>query len=280
MKKFLGITLALVLVLALAITSSAALSSSWRVATPYTTGYEGGSVTTAGSSIVIEATPSTNYKMAGVVFKDKVAVNGLEVVFRLTFDNPAGYGAPGYCFGIELSSDTYGDFVAYTDPGVMAGNTMSIGCDPAKTAAWAFYPSSEGVVDIYGAMNSLVPVSFADEHATASFAADITVKFVVNGANIDFYVNGSKKAAYSAPKADVLDSNGKANLAFFCNGYGSAGLSATLKSVNGVAANDWTGTAASGTTTPDTADIDVVVIAAAAIVALAAVAFVYKARKA
>ena len=280
MKKFLGITLALVLVLALAITSSAALSSSWRVATPYTKdGHEAGSVVTAGSSIVLEATPSSWHKMAGVVFKDKVAVNGLEVVFRLTFDNPDGYGAPGYCFGVELSSDTYGDFVAYTDPGVMQGNSMSIGCDPAKTAAWAFFPTSEGVVDIYGAMNSLVPVSFTDEHATASYTADITVKFVVNGDNIDFYVNGSKKAAYSAPKADVLDSNGKANLAFFCNGFGAAGLSATLKSVNGVAANDWTGTAASGTT-PDTADIDVVVIAAAAIVALAAVAFVYKARKA
>ena len=287
MKKLLVILTALTLIFALAISSSAAtLSSNWKNLAAYTSGYTAGTVTVnSDDSIILDtATDGTgNYNQAGIGFKDKVAVNNLTIVLDVGIADASTAGAAaGLGFGVLLSGDTIGDFVAYTATNnVLGGNTMAPGADLAKTAAYFAWFNTASTYGFYGALGGLTAGKVTlDQPVNVNANSEVTVKFVVNGDNIDFYVNGSKASAFSVAKADILDSNGKANLAIFNMGLGWAGQVVTVKSVNGVAANDWTGTAASGTTTPDTADIDVVVIAAAAIVALAAAAFVLKARKA
>ena len=286
MKKLLVILTALTLIFALAISSSAAaLSSNWKNLAPYTTGYTAGTVTVnSDDSIILDTfTDGTgNYNQAGIGFKDKVAVNNLTIVFDVGIADASTAGlAAGLGFGVLLSGDTIGDFVAYTATNnVLGGNTMAPGADLAKTAAYFAWFNTASTYGFYGALGGLTAGKVTlDQPVNVNANSEVTVKFVVNGDNIDFYVNGSKASAFSVAKADILDSNGKANLAIFNMGLGWAGQVVTVKSVNGVAANAFTG-AASGNTTPDTADIDVVVVACAAIVALAAVAFVLKARKA
>ncbi len=286
MKKLLVILTALTLIFALAVSSSAAtLSSNWKNLAAYTTGYTAGTVTVnSDDSIILDtfADGTGHYNQAGIGFNAKVAVNNLTIVFDIGIADASTAGVnAGLGFGVLLSGDTIGDFVAYNATNnVLGGTTMAPGTDLAKTAAYFAWFNTASTYGFYGALGGLTAGKVTyDKSVNVNANSEVTVKFVVNGDNIDFYVNGSKASAFSVAKADILDANGKANLAIINLGLGWAGQVVTVKSVNGVAANAFTGAAASGTT-PDTADIDVIVIAGAAIVALAAVAFVLKARKA
>jgi hypothetical protein len=285
MKKVLAIALTLTLVFALAVSSSAAsLASTWTEHWDAAAGI----VSVADDGAITLNADNQGFQNIAIVYNDKVPVNNLEIAF--TIENlytgadgllPAAIGA---ILGIEISAEKATGIVAYTASGTMGGNKNGLDLDATKTAGLVFLHTLDGAdikLGMFGGMQSLVPMDYTMTHnfatADATGKTDVTLKLVVNGDVVDVYINGTKIDAASFPKADVLDADGKAYLSFTNGSYGGAHINATIKTINGQAANAFVPAA---NTPAGPADIEVVAIAGAMIIALMAAAFVVKARKA
>ncbi|MBR2328246.1 MAG: hypothetical protein IKA51_06520 [Clostridia bacterium] len=279
MKKILAIALTLTLVFALAVSSSAALATTW-------TEIEGGP---AWGTVSVEADGSIKmvgdgggFSQAGVLYGSKVPVDGLELKLKV-----ANATAPGqisaaaivYLSGAAIENSFTPEGDNDSTHNIFAGNSYSVMCDTTKTAAYVIAPQDGTVAKIHGGIYSLLVSELGLGWDNASLAtvdyAEFTIKFEVEGDKVELYVNGTKVEGYGLDKANIVDADGKAYLAVTTNGYGTAVQDVTLVTVNGTAANAFVPAAPVGP-----ADIEVVAIAGAMIVALMAAAFVVKARKA
>ena len=282
MKKLFSVLLLLTLALALALSASAAELSSSYSALDYCPDIIGVapeaeiSVTDEGAVRIA----ATNGWMSngGVVFGKKVKVDGLKVVvsveFNLMEDNTVGAN----CYAAVNLSKTKP--TALTLDGIIEGRTAGI--DEAHEDGVLFSISRNGQ-NAAGYILEGDNYNWANSYnAGYTNGSDVTLEFFVGENVITFKANGKTLKDPDgndvAVDKSVLDADGKAYLSFNAQGYGAASVDFAVKKINGVAANSFTGT--SGGTSPDTADIDVVIIAGAMIVALAAAAFVLKARKA
>ncbi|MBQ2945220.1 MAG: hypothetical protein IJD95_01475 [Clostridia bacterium] len=299
MKKIISIALTLTLILALAVSGSAAsLASSWTEIV--NSCVDGGGIQEGAGEATVDAngyifldnsapTPHSNYSKASVVYNSKIAVDGLEIVLKPEnlFNAPGLPGkTDGYLtsyFSVNLSADKPTDFVPFnaadTSKNPMAGAANGLNYTNATGAAATF--ALDGGIDnwswtLFGGWISAISVDFA--HCTGNWDdnTDMTLKFVVSGDTVKILING-EDTGVSFAKSAVLDSDGKAYLSFLASGFGAANTNLTIKTINGSAANSFT---ASAGAPAGPADIEVVAIAGAMIVALMAAAFVVKARKA
>ncbi|MBQ2946028.1 MAG: hypothetical protein IJD95_05645 [Clostridia bacterium] len=289
MKKILAIALTLTLVFALAVSSSAAtLSSAWEEKFN-AAGTSEGVVTVDGSNAINLAAPagadSTWWTSAGVAYGEKVAIDGLEIAFNLAaFEWNAAFSYNSY-FALTVHGAPVSDFGI----GPMVGSrAYSLVTTDTNGFVASFGGDTLGLfVDALGGSYSLL------ERANVTAGADSTLKLVVEEGAIKFLVNGTKVTVYdeeaeaevdfAIEAANILDADGKAYIAFALVGEGGITntTGVTIKTINGQAANSFNGQAAGGSTpVPGPADIEVVAIAGAMIVALMAAAFVVKARKA
>lgn len=247
MKKVLAIVLPLLIILSLvsAVSAAGTLSSNWKEAVPFTKqGHEPGFIDIgAAGEIVLDTTGGNNYLHSGIVYGEKVKVDGLTV--DLEVDGLAveiAGASAGYGFCILLSSGEIGDFAAYTDKNnIMTGNTMCPTCDTSKTAGYFFCLKDSDNFGVYGGNVSLNPVRYGAEIPAVPMDVPLHVVFSVEDGKIVTEINGNKFTAMNVDAEKVLDENGKAHFSVFNMGVGWAGAIVTVKSVNGVAANEWAG---------------------------------------
>ncbi|MBR2328247.1 MAG: hypothetical protein IKA51_06525 [Clostridia bacterium] len=284
MKKILAIALTLTLVFALAVSSSAAtLASAWEEKFN-AAGMTEGVVTVDGSNAINLSAPNGNWPQAAVAYGEKVALDGLEIAFNLAaFEWDAAFSYNSY-FALTVHNAPISDFGIAPLVGVRA---YSLVTTDTNGFVASFGGNTLGLfVDALGGSYSLL------ERANVTAGADSTLKLVVEEGAIKFLVNGTKVTVFDEEaQADVdftidatniLDADGKAYIAFSLVGEGAIAnnTGVTIKTINGQAANSFNGQAAGGNTPVGPADIEVVAIAGAMIVALMAAAFVVKARKA
>ncbi len=299
MKKIISIALSLTLILALAVSGSAAsLASSWTEIV--NSCVDSGGIQEGAGEATVDAngyilldnsapTPHSNYSKASVVYNSKIAVDGLEIVLKPEnlFNAPGLPGQnEGYLtswFSVNLSADKPTELVPwnYSDPTVSPMNGASSGLNYKNTTGAAATFALDGGVDnwswtLFGGWISAINVPFANCTGNWDDNTDITVKFKVEGDNVVIYIDGETTGVTFA-KSAVLDADGKAYISFLAGGFGGANTNLTIKTINGSAANSFT---ASAGAPAGPADIEVVAIAGAMIVALMAAAFVMKARKA
>ncbi len=247
MKKALitVVSLALAISLAVTVTAAGALSANWKEAAPFTKqGHEPGFIdVTAAGEIVLDTTGGNNYLHSGIVYGEKVKVDGLVVDLEVDGLAVEIAGASlGYGFGILLSSGEIGDFAAYTDKNnIMTGNTMCPTCDTSKTAGYFFCLKDSDNFGVFGGNASLNPVRYGAEIPAVPMDGPLHVVFSVEDGKIVTEINGNKFTAMNVDAEKVLDENGKAHFSVFDMGMGWAGAIVTVKSVNGVAANDFAG---------------------------------------
>ena len=279
MKKILAIALTLTLVFALAVSSSAAtLATSWtQLLDGNVDGFglsEGTVEVTDDGAINLIAPAGMHWPQAGVAYADKVAVDGLEFVINanaFSVDSPNGYAA------LHMCADQFSDYGI----GILGGRTWAV-VVPDLLKSFSFTIHSTNLkIWIDGAGGSY------DLPDTIAANTDVTVKFAVEEGNIVFYVNGTKVQAegvdVAIPAEGIIDADGKAYLCLSAVGWGGSGTAGVAyKTINGQAANTFNGQAAGGNNDAPAgpADIEVIAIAGAMIVALMAAAFVVKARKA
>ncbi len=298
MKKVLAVLLTLTLVLALAVTSSAAsLGSKWKEIAG--ADYDGvanlGTVTVDGNAIVLSVPEGGWHPNAGVRYADALTVEGLEITFNAkAFTNPS----PNGYFAITLSKKAVGDFVDVrkkNDIVAIASDTArqhGVGNADNETISVTFYGDKLEMWITDG--GSIKAFDFNKFTTSGTPDKDVTVTFYDTMDGLRIRING-KDLQYVYEDEDTGDdmtgdliidaseviTDGKAYLSFSAIGYGGSGSPAiTIKKINGTAANSFGASNGGNNTAPDTADIDVVIIAGAMIVALAAAAFVLKARKA
>ncbi len=256
MKKLVSIAIVLALALSFAVIPGAALSSKWDTPTFYPTGGMADVYESKGN-LFIDTFVQCMYDHGSFAYKEKVKIDGLEIVMQINGYDAAGFGAPGYASAISISGAPYTDHVNYTDNNnYLVTNMYGIGCEIEKTAAVLFYPVAFDEFKYYGGMNTAAAWNFdyqsnLNNHPTISpyKSGNIIVKFVVNGDNIDIYINGNHDEVASFPKANVLDEEGKAYLAIAGYGFGGVGQTTMISHINGVKANEFNGEEGSYTLT-------------------------------
>ncbi len=298
MKKVLAVLLTLTLVLALAVSSSAAsLGSKWSEITPVVLddATNLGTVTVDGSAIVLGVPEGGWHPHAGVKYADPLTVEGLEITFNAkAFTNPS----PNGYFAITLSKKAVSKFVdvrkddCIVAPSSDTARQHGVGTAGNKTISVTFYGDKLEMWITDG--STIKGFDFAKLTTAGTPNSDVTLTFYdtqdglrikVNGKDVQYVYEddetGDDMYADLIIDASEVITNGKAYLSFSAVGYGGSGSPAiAIKKINGTAANSFGGSNGGNNTAPDTADIDVVIIAGAMIVALAAAAFVLKARKA
>ncbi len=285
MKKILAIALTLTLVFALAVSSSAALATTWNEVLNFVANESAGeAIVNDDGSILLDNSAGTWHSRAGIVYNDKVAVNGLEMVVVIDniFTGPDCIWLPAALAqyaAINVSAEKPNDFVPYTEAkNPMGGFATGMNFDPATGAALTFTLNGDAsTFSAFGGMASAIKIDYTGVTGSIADGSDLTIKFVVDGENVKILFNGTESGITFAA-ADVLDADGKAYLSFVAGSYGGANLNMTIKSINGQAANQFV--PAADEPIPGPADIEVIAIAGAMIVALMAAAFVVKARKA
>ena len=291
MKKVLAIALTLALVLALAVTSSAALSSKWtEIAGAVIDSAEKlGSVSVENNAIVLSAPAGGWWPQAGVKYADAVTVEGLEITFNakaFTDASPNGY------FAITLGKKAFGDFANVLETsGIVGGRSHGLGNAGNKTISITFYGDQLKMWITDGGSVKGFDYAELTKKATPGQDTKITFYDTVDGLRIRIndqeiqYVYEDEETGDDMTADLIIDAsdvitNGKAYLALTAQGYGGSGTEAvTIKKIDGVAANAF-GVSNNNGTSDGPADIDVVIIAGAMVVALVAAAFVLKARKA
>ncbi|MBR2327560.1 MAG: hypothetical protein IKA51_02950 [Clostridia bacterium] len=256
MKKIVSIAIVLALALSFAVIPGAAISAKWDTPTYYPTGGMADVYESKGN-LFIDTFVQCMYDHGSVAFKEKVKIDGLEIVMQINDYDAAGYNQHGYASAISISGAPYTDHVSHTDSNnYLVTNMYGIGCEIEKTAAILFYPVADNTFKYYGGTNDTDAVwkfgyARQSEHPTITpyKSGNIIVKFVVNGDNIDIYVNGNHDEVASFPKANVLDADGKAYLAIAGYGFGGVGQTTMISHINGVKANDFAGEEGSYTLT-------------------------------
>ena len=285
MKKVLAIALTLTLVFALAVSSSAAsLASTWTDIWNLVDPEQAGEViVNEDGSILLDNSAGAWHTKIGLAYADKVAVDGLEMVVVLDniFAGADCIWLPAVLaqyLSVNLTAEKPDAFVAYTDAkNPMGGFATGLNFDPATGAALTFTLNGDAsTFAAFGGMASAIQVAYDAVVGSIADGSDLTIKFVVDGENVKILFNGTESGLTFAA-ADVLDADGKAYLSFVAASYGGANANMTVKTINGQAANAFVPAA---NTPAGPADIEVIAIAGAMIVALMAAAFVVKARKA
>ncbi len=293
MKKVLAVLLTLTLVLALAVSSSAAsLGSKWSELAPNATDHDGGAifggeVAVDGNSIVLKVPEGGWWPEAGVKYADKLSLDGLEITFNakaFTYESANGY------FAVTISDKPLTGFVdVVSNPGIVGGRAYGVGNAGAKTTSVTFYGTERKMWITDG--GSIKSYDYQPTN-TAQPGKDVTLSFHDTMDGLRLKLNGKDVKVMIENEDEDLEEvdliiqegnypSGKVYLTLSAQGYGGSGSEAiTIKKINGTAANSLGGSNGGNNTSPDTADIDVVIIAGAMIVALAAAAFVLKARKA
>lgn len=248
MKKIVSLAIVLALALSFAVIPGAAISDKWEKPTFYPTGGMADVYESKGN-LFIDTFVQCMYDHGSFAYKEKVKIDGLEIVMQIDGYDAAGYSQPGYASAISISGAPYTNHVNYTDTNnYLTTNMYGIGCEIEKTAAILFYPVAENEFKYYGGMSTSAAWNFdyqgrLNDHPTIHpyKSGNIIVKFVVNGDNIDIYVNGNHDEVASFPKANVLDADGKAYLAIAGYGFGGVGQTTMISHINGVKANDFAG---------------------------------------
>ncbi|MBR2328017.1 MAG: hypothetical protein IKM09_00350 [Clostridia bacterium] len=254
MKKILAIALTLTLILALAVmpTSAATLSSNWNEIWNMCLDANGAQEQ-AGEAIADDTGAITLnndgfgwFSKVGLVYNEKVTVDGLELIISIDnlYDGADLPGMPTALtsfVNVILSADKADNFVQYdvtdgTNP--MGGFSNGLNMTAATSAALTFAMNNDRASwSAFGGMDSAIKVSYENLYGNFADEADITVKFVANGDNIDILLDGQVAMSFAA--AEVLDADGKAYLAFAANGYGNAAANMTVKAINGQTANSF-----------------------------------------
>ena len=269
MKKILAIALTLTLVFALCLSASAALPAGWVTVNGTTDDqhkinadgslsmYWGDPAIGANLTVGYDVSAFNNNYTATVeaYLPEKTILNGAFVTGANVVSVKATDPANGmWLYGYALKVINYEGHPAGT---------------PDNFAAWG---GTYCVIEGFDNLNPLAAAcaSYADLNIKAGDWN--TIKVVVEGNKVSYYVNGAL-----ASTSDSVASSGN----FFClanNGDGGnpAFKNLVIKSNNGSVAD----VTAFTVTTAGPADIEVVAIAGAMIIALMAAAFVVKARKA
>ena len=280
MKKILAIALTLTLVFALAVSSSAALPAGWKYAN---TGgaSEVNAVVNADNSLSLTwGNPDIYWANLGVGYD----VSAFNNNYTATVDVfvPAKYmlGGTTYTTGTPVVAVNVDNVEANQWVSGFSLKLINYEGNPyVNETNYAAWGNTWNVVEAYAPASTATAVAVA----CASFA-DLgikagdwnTVKVVVNGANVSYYVNGvlavDNVASAVTGNYFVLGTNGDCGVA----GNLPSFKNVVIKSNDGSVAD----VTAFTTTTAGPADIEVIAIAGAMIVALMAAAFVVKARKA
>lgn len=292
MKKIMAITLVLAMVIAMGVTSSAAVGSKWTVL-EINKSVGGGAVTENGKvtddngSLKIDAPEGAegtqSFNQAGVCFKDAVKVDGLTLVVTPNLMNAAANGQ-AYAhmgFTITKTAQTSFDAIASSNailtPGTAAEETFFLG----------FYNNTAGDKMSIMVGGGALGVDFTTITQTVTPGTDVTITLnVVDGA-LQVTLNGAVIYTYTAEATAAILTDGNAYLSLQSVGWGYAGNTSpfVVKTINGVAANSF-GTDSetssdtdNGSSNPDTADAIVYAVAAMAVCGAVLAAAAFKAKK-
>lgn len=283
MKKILAIALTLTLVFALCVSASAALPTGWKYANVGGASEANAIVNADGSLTLTWGNPDIYFAVLAVGYDVSAFNNNYTATVDVFVPVKHMLGGTTQTTGAPVVAVNVDNVEANQ---WLTGVSMRLvnyeGNPYVNETNYAAWGNTWNVIETFNSAstNTKVPAACGDSYGDLGIVAGDwnTVKVVVNGANVSFYVNDvlavDNVASAVSGNYFVLGSNGDCGIA----GNLPSFKNLVIKSNNGSVADVTAFTVDAEPAGP--ADIEVVAIVGVMIVALIAAAFVVKARKA